>query len=155
MRKEIQFHLRGMAPVGGGRTRWEWRRRLGEAGRVVRLSDPPSPTATFEVSLVFHLVAHRLVRADVDRLATPVLDTLFASRHVQADPTLTGILFPAVEDAAIVRLEACKVEADGPEGEGVDVRVIWSDPGAKPASDRASRSIRRSGPGRGSARRRS
>jgi hypothetical protein len=83
-----------MAPVGGGRARWEWRRRLREAGLVVHPSDPPSPSSSFEVFLVFCLVAHRLLRADVDRLATPVLDTLFASRHVQADPTLTGVLFP-------------------------------------------------------------
>jgi hypothetical protein len=66
----------------------------------------------------------------VDRLATPVLDTLFASRHVQADPTLTGVVFPTVEDAAVVSLEVRKVEADGAEEEGVDVRITWWDLGA-------------------------
>jgi hypothetical protein len=130
MRKEIWFSLRGMAPVGGGRARWEWRRRLRDAALVVHPSDPPSPSSSFEVSLVFRLVAHRLVRADVDRLATPVLDTLFASRHVQADPTLTGVVFPTVEDAAVVSLEVRKVEADGAEEEGVDVRITWWDLGA-------------------------
>jgi hypothetical protein len=77
--------------------------------------------------LLFHLAAHRLARVDLDRLTTPVLDTLFASRDVQADPALTGVLFPSMEDAAVIKLEARKVEAVGPDDEGVDVRVTWRD----------------------------
>jgi hypothetical protein len=34
-----------------------------------------------------------------------------------------------VEDAAVVRLEVRKVEADGPEEEGVDVQITWWDLG--------------------------
>jgi hypothetical protein len=120
----VVFSLRGMAPVSGGSRRWEWRRRLRDTAFQARPGDRPA--APFHVSLVFHLVAHRLAAADVDRLATPVLDTLFASRNVQGDQTLTGALFPDFEDAAVASLEVRKVEASGLEEEGIDVRVTWT-----------------------------
>lgn len=127
MVKQIQFSVRGMAPVGGGRTRWVWRQRLRDAALAARPSGSISPSATFEMSLVFCLAPYQLATVDLDRLTAPVLDTLFASRDVQADPTLTGVLFPSVDDAAVVKLEARKVEATEPEHEGVDVQVAWRD----------------------------
>jgi hypothetical protein len=68
-----------------------------------------------------------LFRIDLDRLTTPLLDTLFASRDPQANPSLTGVLFPSADDAAVIRLEAHKVEATAADQEGVDVTVVWQE----------------------------
>jgi hypothetical protein len=125
MRQEIHFSLRGMAPVSGGRTRWAWRRRIREAALAAHSSTVTSSSVTFEVRLVFHLAPWRLFRIDLDRLTTPVLDTLFASRDPLADRALTGVLFPSADDAAVTSLEAQKVAAADADHEGVDVVVIW------------------------------
>ncbi|HEY3200329.1 MAG TPA: hypothetical protein VGK55_07290 [Actinomycetes bacterium] len=125
MRQEIHFGLRGMAPVSGGRTRWAWRRRIREAALAAHSSTVTSSSVTFEVRLVFHLAPWRLFRIDLDRLTTPVLDTLFASRDPLADRALTGVLFPSADDAAVTSLEAQKVAAADADHEGVDVVVIW------------------------------
>ena len=127
MRQEIRFSLRGMAPVSGGRTRWAWRHRIREAALAAHPSTVTSPSATFEVRLIFHLAPWRLLRIDLDRLTTPVLDTLFASRDPLANRTLTGVLFAAADDAAVIRLEAQKVEAANADHEGVDVVVVWQE----------------------------
>jgi hypothetical protein len=127
MRQEIQFSSRGMAPVSGGRTRWAWRRRIREAALAAHSSTVTSSSATFEVRLVFHLAPWRLFRSDLDRLTTPLLDTLFASRDPLADRTLTGVLFPSADDAAVTSLEAQKVAAADADHEGVDVVVIWQE----------------------------
>jgi len=127
MRHEIHFSLRGIAPVSGGRTRWAWRRRIREAALAAHPSTVTSPAATFEVRLIFHLAPWRLFRIDLDRLTTPLLDTLFASRDPQANRSLTGVLFPSADDAAVIRLEAHKVEATAADQEGVDVAVVWQE----------------------------
>ena len=127
MRQEIHFSLRGMAPVSGGRTRWAWRRRIREAALAAHSSTVTSRSATFEVRLVFHLTPWRLFRIDLDRLTTPVLDTLFASRDPLADRALTGVLFPSADDAAVTSLEAQKVAAADADLEGVDVVVMWEE----------------------------
>jgi hypothetical protein len=62
MRKEIRFSLCGMAPVGGGRARWEWRRRLRDAGLVVHPSDP---LAVLELRGLPHLPPPAVVRLEV------------------------------------------------------------------------------------------
>src|SRR4029434_11170682 len=94
MRQEIHFSLRGMAPVSGGRTRWAWRRRIREAAVAAHSSTVTSSSMTFEVHLVFYLSPWRLFRIDLDRLTTPVLDTLFASRDPLAHRALSGGLSP-------------------------------------------------------------
>jgi hypothetical protein len=127
MRQELHFSLRGMAPVSGGRTRWAWRRRIREAALAAHSSTVTSSSATFEVHLVFYLSPWRLFRIDLDRLTTPVLDTLFASRDPLADRALTGVLFPSADDAAVTSLEAHKVAAADADHEGVDVVVIWQE----------------------------
>jgi hypothetical protein len=114
-----------MAPVSGGRTRWAWRRRIREAALAAHSSAVTSSSATFEVRLVFHLAPWRLFRIDLDRLTTPVLDTLFASRDPLADRALTGVLFSSADDAAVTSLQAQKVVAA--DDEGVDVVVIWQE----------------------------
>lgn len=127
MRQELRFSVRGMAPVSGGRTRWAWRRRIREAALAAHSSTLTSSAVTFEVRLVFHLSPWRLFRIDLDRLTTPVLDTLFASRDPIADRALTGVLFPSADDAAVTSLEAHKVAAADADDEGVDVVVIWQE----------------------------
>lgn len=132
MRQEVRFSVRGMAPVSGGRTRWAWRRRIRDAALEAHPSTVTSPSATFEVRLIFHLAPWRLFRSDLDRLTTPLLDTLFASRDRLANQALTGVWFPAVDDAAVIKLEAQKVEAAAANEEGVDVVVSWQEAEGQP-----------------------
>lgn len=76
--------------------------------------------------MTFYLTHRRLAGFDLDRMVIPVLDTMFSSRHVQGDPSLTGALFDDVDDAAVVRLEARKLLAEHEADEGVDVTVGWT-----------------------------
>jgi hypothetical protein len=83
-----------------------------------------SPDAEFELEIVFLLLPIRARHADMDNLARPVVNTLFDSRHEQADRTLTATLFEA-EDAQIHRLILEKRVVADPAEEGIDLIVRW------------------------------
>lgn len=66
-----------------------------------------------------------IVRADLDNLAKPVLDTFFRSHYPQVkDPNLTGALFD-VDDSRVFKLTLEKRLVSAVANEGVDVVVAW------------------------------
>jgi hypothetical protein len=79
------------------------------------------------LDLEFFLLQLGPTSADLDNLAKPILDALFAPRpNPNALAEVTGGLFEA-DDAMITRLTLRKSLASGPADVGVRIDASWTD----------------------------
>ena len=125
----ISFSVIGQSPVPWGSDEWRWRRAVADKAREIgakQIGALPPDDSRFEIDIIFHLSPATLDRADLDNLAKPVLDTIFRPRNAQVeDMSLTGALFPTIDDDRVFRLTLEKKVAPDPDDQGIDILVIW------------------------------
>lgn len=109
---------------------WQWRLFLANRTKEKyrRQSSSISEQTEFTVNIVFFLKEQALKKPDLDNLAKPVLDTLFANTNSQVPkeykPLITGVLF-GVDDNRIYKLVLEKQPASTNADEGADITITW------------------------------